>query len=66
MNNYSTARSTFARVWLNAHTDVRTGFVIADRPHTLVWAFTLSLVNVDLAVYGDLAVGPSSYSQSHP
>jgi len=31
--------------------------VIADRPQTIVWAFTLSLANVDLPVYGDLAVG---------
>jgi len=56
-NNISTARSTFARVWVNAHTDVRSRFGIADRPQTIVWAFTLSLANVDLAVYGDLAVG---------
>ena len=32
--------------------------MIADRPQTIVWAFTLNLANVDdLAVYGDLAVG---------
>jgi len=49
-NNVSTARSTFARVWVNAHTDARTRFVIADRPQTILWAFTLSLANVDLAV----------------
>jgi len=56
--NYSTARSTFARLWVNAHTDARTRFVIADRPQTLVWALlTLSLANVDMAVYGDMAVG---------
>ena len=55
-NKHSTARSTFARVWVNAHTDARTRFVIADRPQTIVWAFTLNLANVDLAVYGDLAV----------
>jgi len=24
--------------------------VIADRPHTIVWAFTLTLASVDLAV----------------
>ena len=41
-NNYSTARSTFSRLWVNAHTDERTRFVIADRPQTIVWAFTLS------------------------
>jgi len=41
-NNVSTARSTFARAWVNAHTDARTRFVIADRPQTIVWAFTLS------------------------
>jgi len=29
-NNFSTTRSTFARVWVNAHTDARTRFVIAD------------------------------------
>ena len=51
------SRSTFARVRVNAHTDARTRFVIADRPQTIVCAFTLSLANVDLAVYGDLAVG---------
>jgi len=56
-NKHSTARSTFARVWVNANTDERTRLVIADRPHTIVWAFTLRLENVDLAVYGDLAVG---------
>jgi len=56
-NNVSTVRSTFARVWVDAHTDARTRFVIADRPQTIVWAFTLNLANVDLAVYGDLAVG---------
>ena len=56
-NKHSTARSTFARVWVNAHTDARTRFVIADRPHTIVWAFTHNLANVELAVYGDLAVG---------
>ena len=27
---------------MNAHTDARTRFVIADRPQTIVWAFTLS------------------------
>jgi len=42
-NNVSTARSTFARAWVNAHTYARTRFVIAGRPQTIVWAFTLSL-----------------------
>ena len=41
-NKHSTARLTFARVRVNAHTDARTRFVIADRPQTIVWAFTLS------------------------
>jgi len=41
-NNYSTARSTFPRLRVNAHTDERTRFVIADRPQTIVWAFTIS------------------------
>ena len=51
-NKVSTARSTYARMWVNAHTDARTRFVIADRPLTIVWAFTLSLAIVDrLAVY---------------
>jgi len=31
--------------------------VIAVRPQTIVWAFALNIANVDLAVYGDLAVG---------
>ena len=41
-NHYSTARSTVARMWVNAHTDERTRFVIAERPQTIVWALTLS------------------------
>ena len=41
-NKHSTARSTFARVTVNAHTYAPTQFVIADRPQTIVWAFTLS------------------------
>ncbi len=41
-NHVSTARSTFVRLWVNAHTDAQTRFVIADRPQTIVWAFTLS------------------------
>ena len=41
-NKPSTARSTFARVRVNVRTDVRTQFVIADRPKTIVWAITLS------------------------
>jgi len=41
-NKQSTARSTFVRVRVNAHTDPRTRFVIADRPQTIAWAFTLS------------------------
>jgi hypothetical protein len=41
-NDYSTARSTFARMWGHADRDARTRFVIADQPQTNVWAFTLS------------------------
>jgi len=41
-NNVSTARSTFARLSVNAHTHVWARFVIADRPQTIVLAFTLS------------------------
>jgi hypothetical protein len=33
-----------------------TRFVIADRPQTIVYAFTLNLANVDLAVYGHRVV----------
>ena len=55
-NNYSTARSTFARLWVNAHTDERTRFVIADRPQTIVWAFSLSSRT---SIWRFLAIWPS-------
>ena len=32
----------FSRLMGIAHTDARTRFVIADRPQTIVWAFTVS------------------------
>ena len=55
-NNYSTARSTFARLWVSDHTDERTRFVIADRPQTIVWAFTLILRT---SIWRFMAIWPS-------
>ena len=57
-NKHSTARSTFARVRVNAHTDARTRFMIADRPTAdRRMGIHPQLANVDLAVCGHLAVG---------
>jgi hypothetical protein len=55
-NKHSTARSTFARVRVNVHTDARTRFVIAGRPQTIVWAFTLSSRT---SIWWFMAIGPS-------